>query len=844
MNLKNKIIVCTLFTLLLVPLALAECPPDCQEDITIPEQEYDPYQDPGFYTSSNPSDWDWDQVDWNFVDFGRAELYTNNQFYQNLPEQKYSNLDYQQTDYNNEFFNHDLVDPVKYLADLKCKDCTLYIKGMQTIVYSDKSQSYQQGEIKVTYSKEGIRHMNGKDFAPIPGGYPIGISFEANAKELLAKFPEKDYDFRRFKAYNNYNLEEIKKVGDVYVFPDGTEMAQVDYITNGYDLEPSLLGTVTIDTGNQYLFLKDGKRIKGKVSFADNQFYIKSGYEATIIPVNYPLQLKHQGGYKISPENKDTYVYFSKPLEPQPNHLVITDTYLSMQADKDSSVVIEPQPGNKFFWMVKNSYVQTESGEEIISDFYSMANNDKLTIYLSGDQEPQTLEFSSREEEGKTPLVKHEGTSGTTIINSGRISLFAENGQVNIIPPEPLTEKTATLNNPNSVAFEFTSSSMEENEKIRLSSSNRYLYLVDNKPIMGNNLGLRVSDQISDNMVKTVYDLRYKYPKIEFSASYTSTNTIQVLNEWFEDKPGLEKHLDLSVGGTDIFYNVFTNQLLVDNLMTDPSTLAKKELRDIDSPLELLDHELTHNFDAEVFRRENKLNPQIGQGIAHPESLLSKYQEIVLGSSDRLYVDQEFRNMIKRTDELFSEIPSDITINLETTGGKTFSAFISKDLQAAEQQGPEKLREEQAAQIKLIDLRLSVLADRLESPELREEAKLLREKFNKKVFQDTGQYPYAYYQSGPGTQFNTNNQEQSNIIDFPPSYWEYSSTVAERKVEELPHTDESEYAIRLEVDRAHSLGINEGDPDYWIIEKAESRCEQYTGAVCAPCTIYTLTCKP
>ena len=118
---KNNILKIQLYLfliLLCVPIyAYAECTISSDGVKSEHYSNADCYDNKEFYQKSNPSDWNWNNVKWENVDFNDKRVYSAQGFYDNLPKEKYAKVNYKEADLaklNQEFidigkFNDDII---------------------------------------------------------------------------------------------------------------------------------------------------------------------------------------------------------------------------------------------------------------------------------------------------------------------------------------------------------------------------------------------------------------------------------------------------------------------------------------------------------------------------------------------------------------------------------------------------------------------------------------------------------------------------------------------------------------------------------------------------------------
>lgn len=276
------------------------------------------------------------------------------------------------------------------------------------------------------------------------------------------------------------------------------------------------------------------------LSFKNGQAYVREGDSAKI------------GDYEIPAESNPVDVYFDPTTKPTGNYVSISENGLDISTTPGKTIKIIPQAGNRLFNMVKRDY-STDPPTLVPSE------KDTLEITVSNGDD---LEVISRANSGKTPLFRHHDEKGETKIKTGRMNFIIKEGNLKVDSLKPFSEGREPIDITNSVAFELVSDSDNFKGTFRTSSSNRFIVLQNEKQIVGNNLGLEVSDLIEDNMMKSIFDLGKKYPNIIFNfyapalmeksydlegipGEYTdiTANMAQYTNQLLQEQPGVADNL-------------------------------------------------------------------------------------------------------------------------------------------------------------------------------------------------------------------------------------------------------------------------------------------------------------
>ncbi len=276
-----------------------------------------------------------------------------------------------------------------------------------------------------------------------------------------------------------------------------------------------------------------------------------------------------------------------------------------INTDPDGEVNLKLQPGNKLFNMVKRDY--STDPPTLIAD-----DRDEMSIKVS---DGAGMEVISRADEGKTPLIQPLDEKGEIYMENGRMTIRYEDGKIKVTPPKPFEGKTGPIDMRNSIAFEFVSENDGVEQKLRTSSSNRFIHFVDDKKVFSNNMDLWVSDNIETNMMKTAEDLRHKYPNIKFTFDdnakgyyeETTAHMAQLTDQWLKDKPGIEKYTNIEfiekLGSTSAGPGI----IFISERDVNADQYLKNPIRETTSPLDIIDHEFIHVIDYVIEARDNLL---------------------------------------------------------------------------------------------------------------------------------------------------------------------------------------------------------------------------------------------
>ncbi|MBI2666371.1 hypothetical protein HYX13_02050, partial [Candidatus Woesearchaeota archaeon] len=334
---------------------------------------------------------------------------------------------------------------------------------------------------------------------------------------------------------------------------------------------------------------------------------------------------------------------------------------------------------DKFTWVA----------DELSSLSISVKNGDSITV-------------TSRELEGKIPLVKHIFQKGSLDIITGRdLIVSVTERQIKISPPPPYPQdKEISLEN--SAAFELQSvSGGKDLATTVVTSSNRYAVLSNEKKITENAIGLRVSRGLAENQMKTIDDLQAKYPAIQFALrdfdqditvekerlkglieqfgetgvyaensrdliaknikqieieriNEISANMAQIVDEWITKNPS--KVEPIKMIKFDGRFNAYHSQdrktgedehFLFGERAFDPATLQDRPIRG-NNPLQIIDHEYAHMQDSHLYVQEYSLLRSSGINYEEyvREKLDSLYSDVLYEGYVTLGKDHEFREFI------------------------------------------------------------------------------------------------------------------------------------------------------------------------------------------------------
>ncbi|GEM_PF-5424766 len=367
---------------------------------------YDSFE---FYTSSDPSQWNWDNVDWTKVDFTRTELYTSDAFYANLPSTGYSFLDYTKVDYNNPHFDHSFVNPEKYIKDIGCSQCLLDIKGLDKSLSSDGLERYSLQEVRVRYSHDGIKHQNG-DFVSIPGTYPSGTQFSVVKEGIFVKVP------------SGTILNDISQKDTIVL----------DTSIGGFYVKDRMHSKTKFEE-----ITYNGRKIRGVLSFKNGDAYLSSDQEVyidSVLITSFPRvqdSISKAKGKEISPSKGHVNIYFEDGIKVAPFVLLDQEEKIvSFASSAANSFSVSFAEGNSFV-SVDNSQrlVFEPSGETRVDVELREGLIPKVTAFLSSDSKMLLVNGPSIYSLTAKPQFQLEAQTKNTAVPLTLLPLNRETGK-------------------------------------------------------------------------------------------------------------------------------------------------------------------------------------------------------------------------------------------------------------------------------------------------------------------------------------------------------------------------------------------------------------------------------
>jgi len=374
------------------------------------------------------------------------------------------------------------------------------------------------------------------------------------------------------------------------------------------------------------------------------------------------------------------------------------------------------------------------------------------------------------------------------------------------------------------VAFELVLKEEEKDSLIRTSSSNRWQVTVNNEQVTVNNdvvnelaFGLKVSDQLEFNRIKTIEDLKYIYPDIEFeifqktleimsaggefttikipSLKSITSNMAQFVTEWLDSNPTTDAYVNKI-----LFYDeaqaaalpipgvfIFGEAVLVP---------GGKVIRSITDAKQIGDHELRHGFDNYIEHYETE---DFSREEIESEGIQSKYRELAQRSMIKIRNDEELVKIANAMDHLVTK-----------SGAHTLHKFETALKDTDE----------------IPFLHGHFLKIYAEAPDTDEafRAQQLAKQYVSRVRQLTGLYPYAFkgYERGE---------------DRPKEYAEIPTVGSEREDPYLRlRIAQGDDVARDTVQMEYDAGVIPKEKYLYLMGE---HCE---GSNCGRCKYYSLTC--
>jgi len=612
-------------------------------------------------------------------------------------------------------------------------------------------------------------------------------------------------------------------------------------------------------TENVDLVLEDGTTIKQikNISFKQGKAYVKKGKEATV------------DAYHLYAKENEVTLYFNELPESQENYFSILPEGISIGTTESGLVHVDPQPGNKLFAMVKRNYATLPPS--LVPD-----DRDTLSIQVSdGDG----LQVTSREESGFTPLITHQDKNGAVQIRTGRMAFHLEYGKILVSQSKPLPFDKPLEEIPSSVAFELTQGATT----LRTSSSNRFVLLRSDTEIAGTNMGLRVSNSIDVNSMKTREDLQFKYPALTFAIKdvdaeiqqietalqeiaegklealltlglvprlehlktikiqKVSSNLVQFIDEWLEQNTERAKKItgfvfdgdfNAAAGGGEE-----TGKFVFGERLVDASTLLEHPIRGR-TPSQIVDHEYAHLLDNYIIRDEEHYPREIRdrQGVE------ARYNQLLTSEFIRLTQTESFKKLRGELDafqtrinhlgslkegkvtladieEQYGKIPPEEYAPYDGSFLHNTQPLIGMPLLTLEINEHLQTLENIPSVINDIRAGLSGAANKYPP------ARKYEQKFDQFIREETGLPPYAFKDYGDA-------EANHKFAEVSSTLTEIDRDVARRKIAQ--GNDFFRQATQLAYDTGK---MSREDYSY----RMENYCARNP---CGKCVIYTLTCTP
>ncbi len=284
-----------------------------------------------------------------------------------------------------------------------------------------------------------------------------------------------------------------------------------------------------------------------------------------------------------------------------------------------------------------------------------------------------------------------------------------------------------------------------------------------------------------------------------------SQNTARTLDEWLQDKPGIEKIVqeiyihDHDISWQQVDYKDCTKKpfylceptfsIHLGERGIDPNTFTSRQIRDLTSELQILDHEFVHIQDGHIRRADQILVYE--RQADESQTLEQKYKNVAVEIASNLYKDSEFLQLLADMGDI--GYPTRVDIPNEQSAGVRIATLLYD-----------------------IGIGLEISGD----PRAAE----LLERWNSFLEERTGLYTYSF--------------KDLAFAELPATYAELPVERARKNIR----------LAQLEFDRAMSIV----DAPQWLREQATTRYFEIMGGEegkycrnnkCGPCLEYTLTCK-
>lgn len=332
------------------------------------------------------------------------------------------------------------------------------------------------------------------------------------------------------------------------------------------------------------------------------------------------------------------------------------------------------------------------------------------------------------------------------------------------------------------------------------------------------------AEVVPGNTIETLEDLRAAYLQLHFISGYSrdegypsaniSLGTAQTIDEWLQDKLGIEKivqEIDILIhihdGGFGSSAGVeyeglrqpfFLNRPIYSISVAERDIDTSGFIRNITSPSQVLDHEFIHAQDHYVGTADERLVYK--NEADRSETLEQKYIKAAVESANNLYQDPEFLTLLGEVGDIgYPARIINYVVTVKDFIGRTESAEVR---------------------------RATILFDIGQGLETSDDPKseALLKRWNSFLEEKTGLYSYSY---------------------CGPAFKEMSATYAELPTE---RARKNKKLAQLEFDRVMSID----NAPQWLKEQAAKRYYDIMGGEnglycsrneCGPCLGYTLTCK-
>ncbi len=450
-----------------------------------------------------------------------------------------------------------------------------------------------------------------------------------------------------------------------------------------------------------------GSAMLGRLSFKEGQAYVKAGDEILIEDVLIPKN-----------EQNPVEVYFNPVTPPKGNFVAFSKvgeevTGMEVGAAPEGKVEVIPQPGNRLFNMVKRKYDRADVSKERLEWSHVPSREDDHT-YIAYGYDPATgkyyarhpstgelgrfdpatqivypdsaypNEFTwvpderdkisllvqngdkvtaiSRTDAGMVPLITRSGEGQTKIVTGRDITISFEGKEAYMPPPKGLEGKTGNFDQRGSVPFALTWDGPLK--YVLVSSSNRAL-MVGDKGKIDYTRGMKVTEELEFNQLKTMDDLQVRHPEIIFKIDKTvhyqeiTPDMAQLMVEALDATSRSKRKMLENVEFNDeanaaALDGMYTGTIFFGERALDPVLLRELAGAETPLPLGVFNHEFNHLVDNVARSKEMVMSG--GGGPPRAETLRAKYASAVVELMKSVAHTPEYQEYLSLSRELHGEL--------------------------------------------------------------------------------------------------------------------------------------------------------------------------------------------